>query len=226
MSHVTLSLVPPLSTSDEDTAAGSLGVYFPYVLARTLVDPTGCWVWTGGRTTTGYGQIMRDGKNLLVHRVAYEHEHGPVPIGAVIRHTCHNAATCPGGRCLHRRCVNPDHLQSDNAAASLPAPQVKTHCTNGHEMTPENTARNTSTGNRYCVTCSRAQSAQWRHKQFTVEPSEVRAWALEQNLTAVPKGRLSAGVVTAWNDAHPDRPFTAPPTVKTTRQPIPLPAVA
>lgn len=65
--------------------------------------PEECWVWTGWRTSTGYGGIDLDGKKKLkAHRAAYmvwkdwdllpEHD---------IRHMCHN-----------RLCCNPHHLQT------------------------------------------------------------------------------------------------------------------
>ena len=34
--------------------------------------PDGCWEWTAGRSITGYGRFLVDGKNRLAHRVAWE----------------------------------------------------------------------------------------------------------------------------------------------------------
>lgn len=62
-----------------------------------------CWFWTGARSATGYGLLAFGGRttkhNRLVHRLVWELQHGPIPDGLQIRHTCHN-----------RHCVNPDHL--------------------------------------------------------------------------------------------------------------------
>lgn len=65
-------------------------------------DRTGeCWEWTASRNRKGYGFVTVDGKPRLAHRVAYELEHGRLPKGMLVDHTCHN----PG-------CVNPDHLRA------------------------------------------------------------------------------------------------------------------
>lgn len=69
-------------------------------------DPpvSGCWEWTGTRAQHwGYGTLFfggsETGKRLYAHRVSYEIHKGPIPDGAVVRHTCDNPP-----------CVNPLHL--------------------------------------------------------------------------------------------------------------------
>jgi hypothetical protein len=74
----------------------------------------GCWYWTGpiGRTT-GYGLHGSKGRNQSAHRWAYQFAHGKIPEGLHIDHVCHTRdRDCRGGRtCMHRRCVNPMHLE-------------------------------------------------------------------------------------------------------------------
>jgi len=83
---------------------------------RWIIDSdTGCWIWQGA-TADGYGVVHRTNspsKSGLVHIVNWEAKNGPIPPGMEFDHLCHSAAiNCPGGKqCLHRRCVNPDHLE-------------------------------------------------------------------------------------------------------------------
>lgn len=132
------------------------------LLQRMEPQPNGCVHYTGSILTQGYGQISVHGKMMRAHRSAYEHFVGPIPDGMTIDHECHNRdETCAGGpTCLHRRCVNPDHLApkpsgenilaSRNTRASRNA--AKTHCVHGHEFTEENT-RIRPSGGRSCRTC-------------------------------------------------------------------------
>lgn len=80
---------------------------------NSFVDRSeGCWLWNGGCFNAGYGEFTFRKKPLYAHRVAYELWVGPIPTDLVIDHTCHNIdPTCPGGKCAHRRCVNPAHLE-------------------------------------------------------------------------------------------------------------------
>lgn len=110
---------------------------------------SGCWLWTGASTGTGYGQVRiggRKGKCTVAHRHAYTRLVGEVPLGLELDHLC-----------SQRCCVNPHHLQPvthlENIRRSSNA--QKTHCTHGHEYTPENTVRDN--GHRKCRTCLRAR---------------------------------------------------------------------
>lgn len=65
------------------------------------VDKSGdCWLWTGSRSTSsGYGGVKRAGRQVLVHRVAYELANGPPPVGMYVCHHCDTPLCC-----------NPAHL--------------------------------------------------------------------------------------------------------------------
>lgn len=83
------------------------------------VNESGCWIWTGSRLTSGYGQSVRIdaserwklGKPVQegAHRVSYKLFKGSIPKGKLVRHTCDV-----------KLCVNPEHLlvgtQVDNMA--------------------------------------------------------------------------------------------------------------
>lgn len=68
-----------------------------------------CIVWAGHRNQHGYGRVNVGGNRLrVVHHLAWELVHGPIPDGLEVDHVCFN-----------RACINVDHLRtvtrSDNA---------------------------------------------------------------------------------------------------------------
>lgn len=76
---------------------------------------TGCWVWLGaahymGRAGEGYGRVWWKGRNALAHRVSYEILVGEIPDGRVLDHL--------KGRCTHRNCIRPDHLEPVTVAVN------------------------------------------------------------------------------------------------------------
>lgn len=79
-----------------------------FVEKYEVEEDTGCWLWTAGVGSHGYGAFGIEHDNVqLAHRVSYALEHGELPGEGVLRHQCDTP-----------RCVNPDHLvpgsQSDN----------------------------------------------------------------------------------------------------------------
>lgn len=123
---------------------------------------SGCWLWTGAISDTGYGSIgfLIDGKPKCfnAHRYIYEQYKGKIPNGLQLDHLCRV-------RC----CVNPNHLEPvtnrENTIRGL-APIVlgarnraKTHCPQGHEYTSENTIIKNRTNKkkigRQCRECNR-----------------------------------------------------------------------
>lgn len=141
-----------------------------------------CWIWTAAGARGGYGSFRsggRKGRTYRAHRYAYELHYGPIAEGLHIDHTCHNTDPgCPGGEaCLHRRCVNPAHLEAVTCRENvLRAPTAaglnaaKTHCPQGHEYTPENTymikpSRTQRHGGRGCRACRKAAHARHAEKR-------------------------------------------------------------
>ncbi len=104
------------------------------------IDRSGdCWLWTGAKANTGYGQLRIDNKPLLSHRVVYEQIVGPIPEGLSLDHLCRVPACC-----------NPAHLEPvthlENCHRGLQG-ALKTHCANGHPWTEENKMRNGTSSN-------------------------------------------------------------------------------
>lgn len=135
------------------------------------VEPSGCWLWQGFIDSDGYGLVSGGGR---AHRVTYRRLRDDPPIGLSLDHLCHNAdRECLGGpSCLHRRCVNPDHLEPatsrDNTMRGrTPAALnvAKTYCKHGHAFNEANTyIWTTKKGQRErrCRACGRANTARHR----------------------------------------------------------------
>lgn len=126
------------------------------------VDASGiCWLWTGAKNRGGYGVISkgRRGGATIVHRAVWELLVGPVPDGTELDHICRI-----------RSCCNPDHLEPVSRATNVArgscraGVQRKTHCTNGHPFTPENTLPNGPRG-RACRECMNAANRRYRAKK-------------------------------------------------------------
>lgn len=77
--------------------------------ARTEKHPGGCWVWTGGTSSDGYGIVRRKPTQVFAHRLSWELANGPVPAGLKVRARCHD-----------KRCVNPEHLYLARSKADGP----------------------------------------------------------------------------------------------------------
>lgn len=122
------------------------------------VDTSGeCWLWTGGTTTHGYGQMSVDFRKVLVHRFAYELFRGPIPDGLEIDHLCHV-----------RNCVRWDHMEAVDHATNMARQRWKPECPKGHAMTGDNVLRRADTGHRICRACrdERNRAAYQRRKSL------------------------------------------------------------
>jgi hypothetical protein len=141
------------------------------LMARYRMDEaTGCWVWQGRVAADGYALVTIGTQHWRGHQASHTVFKGPVPPGLQIDHLCHNRDTaCAGGEtCLHRRCVNPEHLEavtgrtntlrSVNTIAGINA--RRTECKWGHPFDDINTyLRTDSRGrvHRQCKACGRGQ---------------------------------------------------------------------
>lgn len=96
---------------------------FARMLRRCVRSESGCWTYTGSTNSRGYSQVCsgKRSKNITGHRLAVIARDGSIPEGMTVDHSCHNAdLQCPGGSaCIHRRCVNPRHLDVVTLGANI-----------------------------------------------------------------------------------------------------------
>lgn len=69
------------------------------LLSKIEVLDNGCWRYTGGINSGGYGNIWSEGTTRGAHVVSYEIHKGPVPKGKQVCHSCD-----------YKPCINPEHL--------------------------------------------------------------------------------------------------------------------
>lgn len=131
------------------------------VLSKYTPEPnTGCWLWTGGLNSKGYGQVWVNGRTRPAHRVIYQITRGPIGTGLELDH-----------RCRVRWCVNPDHLEQvtskENTRRGLGPSGIAmraTHCRWGHELSGIN-LRLVKGGERLCVACTLRRSREQRERR-------------------------------------------------------------
>lgn len=131
------------------------------------VDTSGdCWIWTGARLKDEYGDYGNawwNGRAQPAHRVSYQLERGPIPVGLQIDHLCRT-----------RLCVRPDHLEPvtcrENVLRGQGAGAMAVRrdmCLQGlHELTPVAGGRTAADRHRRrCRPCAAASSRRYRARK-------------------------------------------------------------
>jgi hypothetical protein len=134
-----------------------------FAKVRAADDGSGCLLWTGTTSTTGYGQFYAEGRNWPAHRWILERAYGPISEELVIDHLCRR-----------RNCVRPSHLEIVTMSENILRGEAhirfremqarKTHCIHGHPFTPENTYMHQGKY-RKCKECQRGVSRRQRAKR-------------------------------------------------------------
>ena|SRR5215831_13767317 len=142
------------------------------LLARKPLGVTDddCWPWPGGETGKGYGQFrVGNTKKIGVHVAAFLVFKGSIPAGHDVCHSCDNPS-----------CWNPAHLwlgtrqrnmQDAVAKGRAPLMSRRTHCFQGHPLTPDNVYLYPN-GDRKCRRCQQL-SAQRRGASMLKQGNNV-----------------------------------------------------
>lgn len=115
------------------------------------ITETGCWVWMGSLSRSGYAIGRPEGVSVRVHRWLYKKLNGDIG-DLTLDHLCRN-------RC----CINPSHLepvtQKENVLRGIGATAEnarKTTCKNGHKF-DRIVVRSSGAIIRRCMTCHNAR---------------------------------------------------------------------
>lgn len=121
--------------------------------AKTVAVASGCTLWTGSTSRSGYGEVSLPGSGTCrAHRVAWVAANGTdVPPGLELDHLCRV-----------RACVNPDHLEpvtrSENVLRGVRKSRI-TACRYGHPLSQ-------GPSQRRCSVCQRESSRRyWESKR-------------------------------------------------------------
>lgn len=87
-----------------------------------------CHLWTMSVTTSGYGKIKYNKKTVGAHILAWWLATGAWPTEE-LDHLCHTLdPECIGGiDCMHRRCINPAHLEEVSKVENIRRRSARRH---------------------------------------------------------------------------------------------------
>jgi hypothetical protein len=139
-------------------------------------DPE-CVLWMGRYDHDGYGRItvMKNGKASpqLAHRIAWTLAGRGLVTGMTLDHLCHtNNPSCTGGReCLHRRCVNVNHLEqvtprTNNARRWLGWRTMfgEGNCSHGHPLSDAVLMKRRNSIYAPCTECANASARRYKRR--------------------------------------------------------------
>jgi len=118
-----------------------------------------CWIWVGPVNNANYGVFSAFRSRRTAAHIYSWRLHRGVPAMRQLDHLCHSLdPRCSGGgECLHRRCVNPDHLEpvsnfENQRRKSRKSRDTIATCKMGHYMNEETILYDLH-GRRWCRAC-------------------------------------------------------------------------
>ena len=87
------------------------------ILTRYSVDENGCWNYTMGKDSFGYGRFYIQQRSYPAHRIMYELKVGLIGPGLVLDHLCRN-----------KSCINPEHLEPVTQLENVKRYHRNLHC--------------------------------------------------------------------------------------------------
>lgn len=124
------------------------------------IGESGCLVWSGAISTSGYGVVSIAQRMRYVHRLMWVHTHGEIPKGLVIDHLC-RVRCCANVAHMEVTSHKTNILRGSGASATH---AKQSHCVYGHEFSEDNTWVSKS-GARRCRTCNRINARKMKLKQ-------------------------------------------------------------
>lgn len=178
--------------ADERPPSRDVEAFLESIFARCVRTEQGCLLWLGyvdkktGYSHIGYGAHQ---ETFLGHRLVFELAVRPLDPSEHVDHRCQNADRfCVGNStCLHRRCLEPAHLeaisQAENNrraaehARNTPGArwtnEMRGTCKKGlHPWIPENIRW---TGRQYlCIPCDRERGRAYERRKAAREGRQVK----------------------------------------------------
>ena len=127
------------------------------LFAKREIDADGCWIWTGSRLPSGYGQMWNGERPEGTHRLAFRAFVGPLPEGTEPDHLCRKRG-CFNPACLEA-VTHRENMRRGTGFAGRQAAQ--TECKRGHPLAGAN-LRIDAAGGRQCRVCDNRRAAAYR----------------------------------------------------------------
>ena len=158
-------------------------------LERGLLGGSECVLWPKP-DAKGYGRTRHNGKLMTAHKRIWLMAGRDIPARLSLDHICHDPTYCSGGnQCVHRSCVNIDHLRLATPKEQVFNSVVKyrDYCRNGHPWIEENISTKPN-GGLFCRICRKEYRQNPKNKSRV---SKQRSERLKKKRETVPPGKSS-----------------------------------